>query len=70
MATAVALINLAWASATTLGPPILALVTEGVSPSATFLIVGPLAVVSACVLRISYRQTARTLPETTSVGGE
>ena len=49
-ALALALINLSWAATSTVMPPILGLIAERISLSATFLIAGPFAVLSAILL--------------------
>ena len=59
---AVALVAVAWAVASTIMPPILGLIAERISLPATFLVAGPLAVLSAILLYAWNRRRASEPP--------
>ncbi len=58
-ALAVALLNTAWATTTTVLPPVLGVVAERTALAATFLLVGPLVAISSVLLYVRNRRRQR-----------
>jgi DHA1 family multidrug resistance protein-like MFS transporter len=61
-ALAFALLNTAWAITTTVLPPVLGLIAERTTLSATFLLVGPSVAISSILLYVWNRRAAPELP--------
>jgi MFS family permease len=60
-ALAFAVLNMAWAATTTVLPPVLGLIAEKTTLSATFLLVGPLVAISSILLYVWNRRSALEL---------